>query len=147
MLGWWGKIASLTNTPIWFSLIVLNKRWHTHISSHHPMVVGWEEWGGWIWGKCINNWGDDCNKISLPPPVWVCWWWSWVTLWVTLVIYAPCLCGEKRNLFLSSPVQLWIVPMRRRCCSPGSKCTFLVVSWVCGLHQLLSQVHLRSGDG
>ena len=47
-------------TPIWFWLIVLNKRWHTHISSRHPMVVGWGEWGGWIWGKCIVYWGDEC---------------------------------------------------------------------------------------
>ena len=29
-----------SQTPIWFYLIVLNKMWHTHISSCHPMVVG-----------------------------------------------------------------------------------------------------------
>ena len=63
------------------------------------------------------------------------WWWSWVTLWVTLVIHAPCLFGEKQNLFISTPVHLWTVPIRRRCCSPGSKCTFLVVHWVCGLQK------------
>jgi len=30
-------------TPIWFCLIVLNKRWHIHSSSRHPIVVGWGE--------------------------------------------------------------------------------------------------------
>ena len=64
-------------TQIWFCLIVLNKRWNTHTSSRYPMVVGWGEWGGWIWGKFIMyNWGDECNQISLPPPCLVCRWWS-----------------------------------------------------------------------
>ena len=38
---------------IWLSSIRGGK--HTF---HRAMVVGWGERGGWIWSKCINNWGD-----------------------------------------------------------------------------------------
>ena len=53
MLTCWdgeGRLLSSQNT-IWFCLIVLNERWHTHISSCHPMVVGW---GSEVGGSEVN---------------------------------------------------------------------------------------------
>ena len=56
MLGWWGKIASLTKHQLWFCLIVLNERWHIHSSARHPMVVGWgERWVDLIFIFMIKN--------------------------------------------------------------------------------------------
>jgi len=72
MLTCWdgeGRLLS-SQTPIWFDLIVLNKRWQTHISLRHPMVVGW---GNEVGGSGVSVYMIETTGVGRSPCLHLVW--------------------------------------------------------------------------